>query len=301
MRGLRKSLTMSEDDGASPSTRAAGRQRPHERCCCQVCLALICRTRGAHLAFAFASCVRKSAASSGHLPPISAAKTTSLVRLWRCHSSGNVRSLRRLASKRAAPSTFVHLLCGCPSPASGDTSVVSGVSCAHLKRGRPSLTTSSLRPSACTLSKARSWKNTFVETVAPGALPAHSGCHTLHPCHRTRSAVVVTGVTATPANAGGQRTERAKRDAKRGPKFLRRESRLVRHLLRGGRHSGEKTTERLGNSLGHTAPRRKHSSALEDGRCHPCAASAGSRSSRPCRPGRRPWVTVPHPGTSNPV
>ena len=64
--------------------------------------------------------------------------------------------MRRLASSRAAPSTSVHFLCGCPSPFSGDTNVVSVASCAPLKRGRPSTTTSSLRPSACTVSRARS-------------------------------------------------------------------------------------------------------------------------------------------------
>ena len=131
--------------------------RKLERCCCQVCLALICRTRGGHLVFALARCVRKSAASSGHLLPISAAKN---------NQSRSTVALPRLGERALLVSLGLQV-CGCSSPASGDTSVVSGVSCAHLKRGRPSATTSSLRPSACTLSKARSRRNTFVETVAP--------------------------------------------------------------------------------------------------------------------------------------
>ena len=137
-------------------------------------------------------------------------------------------------------------VCGCPSPASGDTSVVSGVSCAHLKRGRPSLTTSSLRPSACTLSKARSRRNTFVETVAPSL-------HTLV-------------ATLSPP--------------------------LPSKTLRGGGHW----------SHGHTGKRERS----EEGRARNSFDEnlewwdTGSRSSRPCRPGRRPWATAPHPGTSNP-
>ena len=38
--------------------------------------------------------------------------------------------LTSLASSRAAPSTSAYLLCGCPSPRSGDTNVVSMASCA---------------------------------------------------------------------------------------------------------------------------------------------------------------------------
>ena len=68
---------------------------------------------------------------------------------------------------------------------------------------------------------------------------------------------------------------------------------MERHHGRGERHSRERTALRPHQSSvswrqsgPHRAAPKHFSQALEAGRCHPCAANAGSASSRP-RPGRK--------------
>ena len=186
-------------------------------------------------------------------------------------------------------------------------------SCAPLKRGRPSTTTSSLRPSAWTVSRAMSRRKTLVETLPPASLHTLAAALSRAYPRLPRTPALEHAARWWPLESSG-RPHRQTREV-RGRGSQRRRKRRTRNSCDENlewKDTGEVvngTPERgplwdrnrarsPGDNLGHTAPRRKHSSeALEAGRCHPCAASAGSASSRP-RPGRKPWATAPHLGAS---
>ena len=156
-----------------------------------------------------------------------------------------------------------HLLCGCPSLFFGYTSMVFVAICAPLKRGRPSATTSSIRPPACTVSNAKSRRNTFVETLAPAShtpAAAHSSEYPRPPQNpnpRTRCAVVAGVKWTAQANA---------RDQSENLKGIRRDS---------NRASSP------GSNLGHTSPLQNLSSVVETGRCRPQATAHHPRTSNP--------------------
>ena len=123
------------------------------------------------LARARASNPMKRRVSSDHLPATSPAITTSLARALGWTNSGYVLSLRRLARTRAAPSESAAPGVGVPSQWSGDTNVVSTANCAPPKRGKPSTTISSRRPSrgsGAAMSMSRTM--TLVATLPPASL-----------------------------------------------------------------------------------------------------------------------------------
>ena len=105
------------------------------------------RIRGVSLrAFAFANCLKNAKASDDHPPPTLLAMTTKRQRLHEAANSGYVCSLRRLAAANATPSQLAAPPEALPSQCNADTNVVSTAISAPPNNGKPSATTSSLRP-----------------------------------------------------------------------------------------------------------------------------------------------------------
>ena len=118
---------------------------------------------GSDLALARTRCLKKSRASSDHLPPVSQARTTKRARPCSALNSGYLRSLVRRARSRLSPWGSIG--------STGLTKVTSMANWAQGKRGKPSATThrrrSSNRPPG---KRSRSWSRMLVDTLAPASL-----------------------------------------------------------------------------------------------------------------------------------
>ena len=127
---------------------------------------------GSEWTLARASCLRKSCASSDHLPPDSHARTTRRARPCPPVNSGYLSSFRRRAWARAAPSFVAHCRLGAPSALIVQTRVASW---APWKSGKPSATTSRRRSSTRTPGRrSRSWTRMLVDTLAPASRQTHA-------------------------------------------------------------------------------------------------------------------------------
>ena len=104
---------------------------------------------------AFANWLKNDVVSVDMRPPTSVPRTTRRALLLGPTISGYVRSFLRRALSSTTPSIFSAPLCGDPSQWRAHTTVASTANWHLPNKGRPSITTSSLRPSAA-LGSARS-------------------------------------------------------------------------------------------------------------------------------------------------